>query len=290
MKSFNLYLLLSVLSLLHLRCFAQSKNSSVVLYWNGGLPVCQNCGNPGQYACSSGVGKWNEGKQSFLDPGPASGYRLTAATATLYGSYGCSSSSPVLVKVELEDDIIDVFPVTGTKLCQCNTCDGGKSYATTAWEGGAPHYKYNSKNTLKVTVLTPGNSICLNRVELNLTFTIPVVKYINQRINYTSANADKTCLICNYGGMYSCNTLNDWNSGVVSFKDMIPKDNLIISAYAIVFGSFGFSDTHNLSASIQGILVGSEWITGNNMICNGCIGGQDLYNGAMYQTGWPNYN
>jgi len=263
---------------------------NVTVSWDGGLPKCSNCGPASKYACSAGIGHWNKGIQLFQDPsGGTSGLLLTSMTATLYGSYSCSSASPVTVQLSLNGDLIDVLPVTGSVLCKCNTCDGPVQFSTTEWLGGAPHYKYGAANAFQVTLLTPGNSICLNRAELSLTFSQPEYKTAYTRVNYISSQSS-ACPLCAGTGNYSSTSFFDWNSGIQNFNDPVPSGNIVISVYATIYGVYPYSGSVNVTLLLAGNTIGVATITGGGSnVCNSCQGGITVGNGNVYQTGWPGY-
>jgi len=152
--------------------------------------MCTQCGGAGNYACSSGIGNWNNGTLSFIDPAPPhSGNVLTSVSAVLLGSYSCGSSSPTEVQVLLQDVVVDDFLIQGSKQCKCGTCDGPTSpFSSGIFNGGWPNFNYGGKNFIQVVVESPNNPICLYSIALNLTYsTKSVISYVSFTLNYLSS-------------------------------------------------------------------------------------------------------
>ena len=74
-------------------------SASVWLPWSGASCGIQNCSSSFNkttvysapyYACSNGIGQWNNGVQFFLDPVPQ-GYEISYANITFAGSFFCDT-------------------------------------------------------------------------------------------------------------------------------------------------------------------------------------------------------
>jgi hypothetical protein len=64
---------------------ANAASLTQTLFWTGGwCGICEGS----DYACFSGVGDWNSGERTFVDPIPA-GNLVTSITAEIFGVFGC---------------------------------------------------------------------------------------------------------------------------------------------------------------------------------------------------------
>jgi len=270
---------------------------SVTLYWSGGIPQCSNCGSPGQYACSGGIGKWNNGTQVFRDPSPDRGqtHVLTSVTALVYASVSCTAAnSRTMLMLTLNDQVIDVKTNTSSNMCQCNTCDGAIPFASNIFSGGVPNYIYNGLNNVQLRVVD-NNFVCVNRIELTLSFSIPDAPTESVTVPFRESRPNPSCAICNTGGHYACSGNSGWNGGQVIFEDPLPEGSVLLNAAVRVFG-FLFTSHANpnvsISASLTGVPVGtiySNAVVSPSSPCDSCSPALTLATSTWYQNGWPGY-
>jgi len=77
---------------------------------------CTQCGKAGQYACSNGIGNWNDGKFKFIDPlsaAEASNYYVTKVNVELNGNFGCAETAAGLtdMKVVVAGQLLEISRV-----------------------------------------------------------------------------------------------------------------------------------------------------------------------------------
>ena len=124
---------------------ANAMNSQVVLSFDGAH--CEICDTGvGNYACSNGLGFWNNGTIFFQNPIPDNNV-LTNINVVLKGTWGCDNDSST-ISLYLED----TFLATETKSghCFCGQCDHEIEYDIS---DSFPQYRYGDElNKLQLVV------------------------------------------------------------------------------------------------------------------------------------------
>lgn len=124
------------------------------------------------FACSvDGVGRWENGTKRFMDPLDVSRgkFVLTQITVFLYGQFNCRSTwdSPDTHFVLFLGDTPIMERSQDTKPCVC-FCKEVITYSTPELTDGFPSYSYKDWNTVRF--LVTNNMICINKIQLQLTF------------------------------------------------------------------------------------------------------------------------
>eukprot|EP00029_Vermamoeba_vermiformis_P004785 TRINITY_DN1541_c0_g1_i1.p1 TRINITY_DN1541_c0_g1~~TRINITY_DN1541_c0_g1_i1.p1 ORF type:complete len:680 (-),score=61.52 TRINITY_DN1541_c0_g1_i1:70-2109(-) len=139
-------------------------------YYTGGGTGCIHCSSneikASDFACSWGVGNWNEGTTTFADPLP-NGYLLLGVELTLYGRFACSlfdSNTTVAITMNGDNVMTGALP-TRYLGCICANC----VVATTIKNEQSIwlNYRYQHANQIKIKILNE-NSICMSYIDVQL--------------------------------------------------------------------------------------------------------------------------
>jgi len=275
--------------------------ASVSMYWWGGIPTCSNCGDQGEYACSFGIGEWNNGTQIFQDPltklikagAAAPNYVLSSINATIFGSYGCVAYDYTRIRASVQGQFLDITGWRPTTLrCKCNTCNGDITFTSSAmYPGGIPGYLYGGNNTITFDILQ--NSACLSSVTVNLTYTVPVSTRIQYGHVLALGSGSPDQEIC---GVYVANSFCPTDAASVSFRfqDPLPPGTVLIQANARVFGVWKVNDQAlwTLGLGSQSTPVGTFTLPDYSSLTSWsvCSGSADTGPSEVYQGGWPGYS
>jgi hypothetical protein len=275
---------------------AQSVNRQYTLNWGGAFPGCTNCGGAeSAFACSNGIGKWNEGinKIKFAGDVP-SGYVLTGVTGTLLGTYNCLNvASKSVVGLYLAGVPIDVQRLDGSNQCKCGTCDGPRTYTNDFFRTGWPGLSYTNQNQIQVDAGAE-DPICLSSLTLNATFTKTSRKnYIldlqaNSTANfYSCGTAANICASNNFWASSGSNTEQKIN---IPFTDPVGASGRVIAVDAIVFGQWGNQGGYQPDFLLDNQIIGKGSNPGLwDQTCKGCGGSSYAFTPQPFQFGWPNY-
>mmetsp|Transcript_27257 Transcript_27257/g.38413 ORF Transcript_27257/g.38413 Transcript_27257/m.38413 type:complete len:685 (+) Transcript_27257:201-2255(+) len=157
--------------------------ASVWLPWVGATCSIQNCSNPYNkttlfpapyYACSTGVGQWNQGAQLFLDPIPQ-GYEISYANITFSGSFFCDTQlSQTTFILELNEMLLAYgeFPV-GVPGCNCGCFMNTSMLSNSDISNQFTGYFYGGYN--QIIVIPINNDICLMGIQIDFYYMpIPI--------------------------------------------------------------------------------------------------------------------
>lgn len=133
------------------------------LKWSGGW--CSIC-DPRRhdYACSNGVGHWNQGYHLLYNFIPANN-RITEIIVTLHGVWGCAPGIAT-VNATLQHYPLDLQFLMGT--CLCGFCDEEAVFHWQGYDFPGYNFGHNAANQLQIQVLT--GLICVEEAIVNITY------------------------------------------------------------------------------------------------------------------------
>jgi len=291
----RLLLSIALIALISSLCVAQPGSGGPVVRnkfftWSGGFAGCSNCGSPvTKFACSNGIGDWQDGYQTFSLSDVPTGYALTEVQVDLTGTFSCLTNQNSLVNVTLNGIIVDSKSLYGSSGCTCNSCDGTKTFSNKFFTRGFPGKFSGANNYLQVvSALSP---ICLSSANMTLVFSKPDFKAVSINIYPTSNNTIRTdcyaCMGTNTSAVSSPNLID------FIFRDPLPAGKTPVAIAARVFGRWNgfYGSSGAVQIAVSGQTIASRTIPTQSFSssnCNYCLGGLD-WSSQMFMFGWPNY-
>lgn len=216
-------------------------SASVNLTWDG-VDVCSHtssCLEEGMisvsaFACSSGIGNWNNGEAGFTDPIPP-GNVLIGVNVTFYGQFACDIDGGDATFLASIDDMIlswNKLPNNSISGCNCtNNCATSASFESTKQYNALSGYNYGGANIFQVQMIV--NDICLSLVQLTMFYQPIDIKLFGIAPNSGSMN-EETLVNITGSGFNQTNTAN-WVcrfGNVTNYKPAIAINNNTLQCYA----------------------------------------------------------
>jgi len=271
-------------------CSAQNATVyNTTYFFSGGVPFCTQCGAEGAYACSPlgnnpEVGLWNNGTIPFFFNDIPQSSAVTSITVTVYGSYGCSSTtSTAVIAATLNGQVFDVHSQSSGTACKCNTCGGPIVFQSALNNFGLPltYFKNLDNNELQLQIFN--DVVCINKVEISVTASSAIPKVSVWEL--TTTPSQSTC------GVTCSDDSNCWNTYTsssydVTIQDPLPKGSVLLNAAVQIYGTSSSTSGYNISAVLVDTLIGTNLPAWTNQVCSGRL---QLDMASIYQNGWPGY-
>ena len=166
---------------------ANAEHTTIRLLKNGGH--CLVCGE--DYACSNGVGMWNDGINIFTNPVPVGNF-ITNITLEIQGVFLCQSPFTQL-DLMIQDNYLGTAQGTGD--CACGGCNTPMFIKWDSQGSCLENYNYSPNG--------------LNQLKLVITQGLPCISYMDLTFYYEPDTENNNCSVL----MPECSTFGGCNSG-----------------------------------------------------------------------------